>query len=225
LNRRHAILGSLAAAAALAVSESIPASANARQMQPVSSDTPKGRALVDKVRGGGFVLFFRHADTMGEPCDRSFKVGDRKGQRNISPRGREQSRRIGEAFDKLGIPVGHPVLAGPVYRARDTAELAFGKDAVEVTDSLLADDYSGPRLRWVLDEHLRLFNSLVPARINQVMVGHRTPAIMVLGEAVGGRAFPEGAALVLEAQAPGSLPRIHGILELAPLPGGGFHSC
>jgi hypothetical protein len=46
---------------------------------------------------------------------------------------------------------------------------------------------------------------------------------MVAGDAVAGRAFPEGAALVI---APGDGGfRLLGILELAPLPGGGFHGC
>jgi hypothetical protein len=32
---------------------------------------------------------------------------------------------------------------------------------VRVTDSLLADDYAGGRLQWVLDEHRRLLSELV----------------------------------------------------------------
>jgi hypothetical protein len=56
-----------------------------------------------------------------------------------------------------------------------------------------------------------------------VLVGHRTPAIMLLGDAVSGAAFPEGAALVLQPGAEG--PVLLGILALAPIPGGGFHGC
>lgn len=188
----------------------------------VTPDDPRGGALVDALRGGGHVLFFRHADTAGMPCDRSFRVGDRDGQRNISARGREQSARIGTELTRLGIPVATPVLAGPVFRARDTAELAFpGK--VEVTDSLLADDYAGGRLDWVLAEHRRLFTAAAPTGTNRVLVGHRTPAIMVIGQSVGGTAFPEGSALVLKGGS--AAPELLGILALAPIPGGGFHSC
>lgn len=181
-----------------------------------------GVALVQRLRKGGLVLFFRHADTRGMPCDRSFRVGDRDGQRNISQEGREQSKRIGSALRELRIPVGLPVLAGPVYRARDTAELAFGATNVRVADSLLADDYAGARLDWVLAEHRRLFSEAVAAGTNRVLVGHRTPAILVLGESVGGKAFPEGAALVID---PAGSPRVLGILMLAPVAGGGFHGC
>lgn len=190
---------------------------------PVTAEGPEGAALVARLRAGGLVLFFRHADTRGMPCDRSFRVGDREGQRNISADGIAQSRRIGSRLAELGIPVARPVLAGPVYRARDTAEHAFGAAEVVVTDSLLADDFSGPRLAWVLAEHRRLFSEPVARGTNRVLVGHRTPAIMVAGEAVGGRAFPEGAALVIEPR--GGDFHVLGILMLAPLEGGGFHAC
>ena len=194
-----------------------------RQHVAVNVQEPSGAALVDRLRKGGLVLFFRHADTRGMPCDRSFRVGDREGQRNISAEGREQSQRIGAGLRELRIPFTLPVLAGPVYRARDTAELAFGAKNVQVTDSLLADDYAGSRVRWVLDEHRRLFSEPVAAGTNRVLVGHRTPAILVLGASVGGKAFPEGAALVIEPAEHG--PRAIGILMLAPIPDGGFHRC
>lgn len=195
-----------------------PAAAQPR-LVPTTAETPEGAALVARLRQGGLVLFFRHADTRGENCDISFRIGDRAGQRNISSSGRAQSVLIGQRLRDLDIPLARPILAGPVYRARDTAEHAFG--AVAVTDSLLADDYAGDRLAWVIAEHRRLFAEAPPPGTNRVLVGHRTPAIMVFGDPVAGRAFPEGAALVIDPRGP----TILGILELAPLPGGGFHQC
>jgi hypothetical protein len=116
----------------------VPALARAQRLVPLDIEAS---GLLPRLRAGGLVLFFRHADTIGEPCDRSFRLGDRAGQRNISPRGREQSVAIGARMRSLGIPVQLPVLAGPVYRARDTAEYAFGAANVVVTESLLADDF------------------------------------------------------------------------------------
>jgi phosphohistidine phosphatase SixA len=215
-------LGSERRAFLAALLTSAPAAAQQR-LVPRRADSTEGAALVEALRRGGLVMFFRHADTRGEPCDRSFRLGDRAGQRNIGPEGRAQAVRIGARLRELAVPIGLPVLAGPVFRARDTAELAFGAEHVTVTQSLLADDYSGGRLAWVLAEHRRLFSEPVPAGANRILVGHRTPAIMVAGESVGGRAFPEGAALLL--QPLGEDFRILGILDLVPLPGGGFHMC
>lgn len=199
-----------------------PALAQAR-LEAVMPESDAGRALLARLRRGGLVLFFRHADTRGEPCDRSFRVGDRPGQRNISGAGRAQARRIGERLRELGVPVALPVLAGPVYRARDTAEEAFGADNIAVTNGLLADDFAGDRLGWVLDQHRLLFSAAPPMGTNRVLVGHRTPAIMVAGEAVGGRAFPEGTALVIAPGGDGFA--VLGVLALAPLVGDGFHGC
>ncbi len=202
----------------------LPAAARAERLRPVTPDTPEGAALVAALRGGAHVLFFRHADTRGENCDITYRVGDRAGQRNISPAGRAQAARIGQRLADLAIPVEVPVLAGPVYRARDTAEHAFGAARVTVTDSLLADDFAGARLDRVLAEHRRLFAAPVAPGANRVLVGHRTPAIMVAGDAVAGRAFPEGGALVIAPLGAQGF-RLLGVLELAPLPGGGFHDC
>ena len=46
---------------------------------------------------------------------------------------------------------------------------------------------------------------------------------MVAGEAVGGRALPEGTALVISPGGDGF--RVLGVLALAPLVGDGFHGC
>ncbi len=197
----------------------LPAAARAERLRPVTPDTPEGAALVALLRGGAHVLFFRHADTRGENCDITYRVGDRAGQRNISPAGRAQAARIGQRLADLAIPI-----EVPVYRARDTAELAFGAARVTVTDSLLADDFAGARLDRVLAEHRRLFAAPVAPGANRVLVGHRTPAIMVAGDAVAGRALPEGGALVIAPLGAQGF-RLLGVLELAPLPGGGFHDC
>lgn len=188
----------------------------AARMQPATSISSEGMRLVELLRQGGLVLFFRHADTAGMPCDSSFRVGDRGGQRNLSAQGRLQARRLGERLRELGIAVQRPILAGPVFRARDTAEEAFGAGDVVMTDSLLADDYAGGRLEWVLAEHRRLFATRPrEPGVNAVLVGHRTPAIMILGQAVAGRAFPEGAALVLRPG--GDRFSVLGILDLVPM--------
>jgi len=193
------------------------------QLQLVTIEDPAGADLVDALRAGGLVLAVRHADTGGMACDRTYRVGDRAGQRNISPVGEEQSRRMGQAIIDLDIPVDLPVLTGPVYRARDTAELAFGVDNVEVTDSLLADDYAGNRVGWVIAEHRRLLNESPDTGFNRIIIGHRTPILIALDGRVSRLVYPEGAAIVLRPAE--DRPEVLGILNFAPLPNPGIDRC
>ena len=164
-----------------------------------SPDQPEGQALIERLREGGLVVFFRHADTTGMACDSLYQIGQREGQRNISENGKTQSRQIGEALKALNIPVQYPVFAGPVFRARDTAEFAFGVENVEITDRLLADDYADSRgVSWVIQQHRAIFAE-PPSQVgNRILVGHRTPAIIALSGQVKQSEFPEGAAIVME---------------------------
>jgi phosphohistidine phosphatase SixA len=170
---------------------------------PARADGADDGALVERLRAGGLVIYLRHADTTGEPRDRVFDLADRSGQRNLSARGREQSAAIGAAFRRLGIPVGE-VRASPVFRARDTAEIAFGADAVRVDPDLVADDYAPDRYPALAQELRRRFG-LPPARGNTVLVGHIVPLSMALGTRLTNATWPEGSAAVFE-----------------PVPGGGF---
>jgi phosphohistidine phosphatase SixA len=190
------------------------------QPGPVTPDDPAGQALVERLRAGGLVLFLRHTDTSGMACDTRYRLGDRAGQRNLSATGRDQAQRIGAALSALEIAIDYPVLTGPVFRARDTAELAFGADHVEVTDSLLADDYAaagGRSVRWIIDEHARLFGEPPTPGANRVLVGHRTPGLRALGGGVSPDTLAEGAALALEPTGDGRFALL-GIIAFAPVP-------
>ncbi len=143
---------------------------------------------------------------------------------DLSAAGREQAVALGRRIEALGIPVAWPVLASPVYRARDTAELAFGIDRVTMTDSLLADDYAGPRLDWVLSEHRRLFSNPVQAGVNRVLVGHRGPVQMIVGSRVAGTRLPEAGVLVLEPRGAAGA-EILGVVQIVPAIDGGNPGC
>jgi len=90
-------------------------------------ETLEGIGLVEALRTGGYVIYFRHAatDFSQEDMDRQ-NFEDCATQRNLDDAGRADARRIAEGFAALGIPVG-AVLGSEYCRTRETAELAFGR--------------------------------------------------------------------------------------------------
>ncbi|RPJ37259.1 MAG: hypothetical protein EHM21_18245, partial [Chloroflexi bacterium] len=109
--------------------------ATATSTQTVAPTPPPGplcgTAVIEALRSGCYVIYFRHAATDPIPDDANPVVlDDCSTQRNLSAAGQAQAGEIGLAFQRLGIPVGR-VLASPFCRALDTARLAFGRVKIE----------------------------------------------------------------------------------------------
>ena len=86
-------------------------------------------ALMSELRNGGYTILLRHART-----DRTFNEQRdpvpvaRADQRNLNEAGIADSKLMGVVFKKYGIPLGE-VIASPMYRTMETAEMAAGKPA------------------------------------------------------------------------------------------------
>jgi phosphohistidine phosphatase SixA len=95
-----------------------------------SAPAPANSLTLDALRAGGLVIVFRHAATdQSRPDQEPVDLADCATQRNLSDAGRADARAVGTAFRDLGIPVGM-VWTSPYCRARDTAQLAFGRSEV-----------------------------------------------------------------------------------------------
>ena len=75
----------------------------------------KGRALVDALRGGGYVLYMRHA-LQKPPRTTGCELI------NLTPVGEEQARKVGAAIRDLKIPVG-VIRSSEPCRNLDTARM------------------------------------------------------------------------------------------------------
>ena len=94
---------------------------------PAADSMLSGKALADALRQGGYTIYFRHAATDWSRDDHVMLEGDWTScdadrMRQLSDEGREQARRIGEAIQRLDIPVGR-ILSSEYCRARETAQL------------------------------------------------------------------------------------------------------
>lgn len=140
-----------------------------------SAETP---VPVEQVRAGGYVLFLRHTSTDFSQNDATMRsYEDCASQRNLTDKGRDEARTIGEHIRRLAIPIGE-VLASPFCRTRETAQLAFG------TATVMREARGGPARpddpkRY---EPLRkLLSSPVPKGENRVVSSHGNPFYALAG--------------------------------------------
>ena len=162
----------------------------------------------DLLKDGTHVALFRHASTvpgLGDPP--GFRVDDCTTQRNLSAAGREESRRIGEAFRRHGVPVGR-VLSSRWCRCLDTARLAFGRveswppldsffedrsresGQTAAVRALLAEPVTGGTLVLVTHQvNITALTGIVPAAGEMVVLSRRPDGgVSVVGR-VGPSAF------------------------------------
>jgi hypothetical protein len=166
--------------------------------QGQTASPPSGVALVEALRQGGYVIYFRHART--DFSQKDVSLADCRSQRNLSDEGRAQARAIGAAIRSLGIPIGR-VLASPYCRTRETAELAFGQ--VEVTRDLLGRGLSEEQSR-ISASLLRPLLGAPPAPgTNTILVSHGFNL-----RAADGIALAEGEAAIYRPGEHGSFTRV-----------------
>jgi phosphohistidine phosphatase SixA len=91
------------------------------------ADALAGRPLLQALKAGGLIIYFRHASTdFGQNDDQMTGYEDCARQRNLTDPGRAEARAIGAAIKRLELPVGD-VLASPFCRTMETARLIFGR--------------------------------------------------------------------------------------------------
>ena len=184
-------------------------------------DTLSPVELVQALRDGGYVLYFRHAIT-----DHSTHDQDRNNlqncatQRLLSEEGRVQMQGIGQAMRDLDIRVS-TILSSPYCRSIDTAMRAFGR--MEINDDLkhtvTADEETVARQAKAL-RHMLSTPPAVPGT-NTVLSAHTAN----LQDATGIWPKPEGVVVVFQPIGNGSYRYIativpnrwEALLKIAPL--------
>ena len=137
------------------------------------------------LRAGGHVALIRHASTesgLGDPP--GYKLDDCATQRNLSARGREESRRLGERFRKEGVAVER-VFTSPWCRCRDTAMEAFGKaDDWEALSSFFDDRSRAEGLTERVKNRIGTYSTRRP-KGTIVMVTHNVNIAALTGVSAG----------------------------------------
>lgn len=156
-------------------------------------DTPRADSaagLVERLRGGGYNLYVRHAATDWSASDNIDAHGDWRScdparVRQLSQEGRRAARAVGEALSALGVRLGR-VFASPYCRTRETARLIAGRQP-EATDDLMnlrSAGYVGGRDAVVA--RARTLVSRPPADgVNDLFAAHGNLARAALGRYPG----------------------------------------
>ena len=94
-------------------------------------------ALVEQLRGGGYVVYMRHGPTdTSKPDQVPLNLKDCTKQRPLSTLGERLARAIGKQVVIAKIPV-ETVYASPLCRAKGTAALVFGEDNYTIDHDLM----------------------------------------------------------------------------------------
>lgn len=144
--------------------------------------------IIKELQNGGYILYMRHGEaTIGQDqADVDFE--DCSTQRNLSETGIKQAEMMGVIIKKNDIPLQYPVIASPYCRTRETAEIAFGKQNVEVNpylaniNHLFSEHISNEELDDILDNITKNLETKPPNGKNTVIVGHTFPKDEALGD-------------------------------------------
>jgi hypothetical protein len=137
---------------------------------------PSGE-LLSRLLEGGYVLYLRHTSTdFSQNDSRMTSFEDCANQRNLTERGRDEARAIGEHVKRLKIPIGE-VLASPFCRTMETARLAFGK--ATATGDVRGGPASDEGGRYAALR--KLLSTQIPMGQNLVISSHGNPFHAVAG--------------------------------------------
>ena len=180
---------------------------NAEFLDRLSSDQ-----LLNALKQGGYVIYFRHATTQrdyADQADPSLNLNDCSTQRKLSIEGIEEAQTIGLAFAKKQIPVG-TIITSQYCRAWKTANLAFGR--VDKKDDRLNflpfENYTDQQVLLMKTTVMPLLSELPADGLNTVIVGHDD----LFEAATGIYPEPQGIAYVLKPDGKGSFTLVSNML-------------
>lgn len=145
------------------------------------------RELLDLLRGGRYILYARHGEaTVGEDQpDLSFQYCYT--QKNLSDYGRRQAVYYGQILRALQIPISYPIFTSPFCRAIETAQLAFGRENVQIDPFWvdvyrLSGDLSAFEQNRILNDLKSKLEIIPPQGTNTVIIAHSFPSGVGLGQ-------------------------------------------
>ena len=151
--------------------------------------------LIERLKEGGLVVYFRHASTEKDYADQvTADPNNGATQRVLSEKGWNEAVHIGNAFRFHSIPVGE-VISSEYFRAWQTAYLAFGKyQKDEKLNFLPFEDYTDEQVQQMKETITPYLAEKPSEGSNFIMVGHDD----LFEAATGIYPEPQGVAHIIE---------------------------
>ena len=157
--------------------------------------------LLASIKGGGYVIYFRHTTTEKDYADQAdplMSLDDCSSQRKLSTQGIKESYEIGLAFASKEIPVGE-IIVSEYCRSWKTANHAFGEWTKKDSrlNFLPYEDYTESHIE-LMRKHVTPLLTRPPLQgTNTVIIGHDDPFEAVTGiypepQGIGYILQPEG---------------------------------
>jgi phosphohistidine phosphatase SixA len=164
---------------------------SAMMISPTTAQTLSGKALMEALQKGGYVLVLRHANSPAQPPDRANADPENaRLERQLDMAGIESARAMGAALIKLHIPLSVGI-SSPSFRARQTAKYAKINyvSAAELDEGPTGMAASAEKMR---ADFLRAkANEKPPAFDNKVLISHAPNIMSAFGKEAEGIASGE----------------------------------
>ena len=172
-------------------------------------DKTSSSELLSELQQGGYVIYFRHAQTEKDYADQvTADVNNCSTQRVLSEVGWEQANMIGEAFEAAAIPIGK-VTTSEYCRAWKTAGLAFGQyEKNPALNFLPFEDYTDEQVEQMKANVTPLLTAVPESGTNDIIVGHDD----IFESATGIYPAPQGMAYVVKPDGNGGFELIANML-------------
>ena len=135
----------------------------------------KTSTLLSQIKEGGYVIYFRHAQTVrdyADQADPNMRLNDCNTQRKLSPIGIQQSKEIGASFKRNNIPI-NKVISSDYCRSWKTAKLAFGKYTKDSKLNFLPfEEYTSDQVKEMSLNLTPFLSEKPPKGKNTIIVGH-----------------------------------------------------
>lgn len=175
-------------------------------------DLIKPKKLLNNLRNGGYVIYFRHAQTFkdyADQADPNLDLTDCSTQRKLSFKGIQDARDIGQVFTNKKIPIGK-IITSQYCRSWKTANYAFGR--VDQKDSRLNflpyEDYTSDHVDLMIKNVTPILSKRPKEGKNTIIVGHDD----IFESATGIYPDPQGIAYIIKPLEKGKFQLISNIL-------------